>query len=136
MKKGILGSLIVVVLLLFSGGTVAMAGIDFKAEASYDLGGEAVNGYTQITANMSPDPFDFELTWKRDWMTYVENSISLDAGISLGLLRLGYERELLEADVGVASLVLTSGPLKIGYERTLDGLDPGTLSLTFAMSLL
>lgn len=128
MKKGIIGILLAV-LLVFSAGPVALAGIDLEGELNYEVGDTLIDGYTQVAANLAPGPFDLKLTWKRDWVPVLGDSLLLDAGMSLGYFRLGYTRELLEADVGIASLKLANEPLTIEYARTLDGLDLGTLTV-------
>jgi len=133
MKKGIIGILLVA-LLVFSMGTIAVAGIDLEGEMNYEVGEQIVEGYTQVATTLAPDPFDLNLTWRRDWIPTLGDSLLMDAGISLGNLRLGYARELLEVDVGIASLTLTTGSLVTKYERTLDGLDVGTLTFDLAVA--
>jgi len=133
MGKKLIGILLVVLLVL-SVGSIAIAGIDIEGELNYDIGDIVTDSYTQVTANIAPAPFDFKLTWRRDWMPELGDSLLMDAGISLEFLRLGYTRELLEADVGIASLKLTNEPLTIEYARTLDGLDLGTLTLELTLS--
>ena len=128
MKKGIIGILLAA-LLVFSMGTIAVAGIDLIGEMNYEVGEEVVDGYTQVAVTLAPDPFDLSVTWRRDWIPTLGDSLLMDAGISLGNLRLGYARELLGVDVGVASLTLTTGPLVTKYARTLDGMDLGTLTV-------
>lgn len=128
MKK-LIGILLAVVLLVFSIGFIAIAGIDLEGELNYGIGDAITDTYTQVAGSFAPEPFDIKLTWRRDWTPTLGDSLLLDAGISLGYMRLGYERELLEVDVGIASLKLTNEPLTINYARTLDGLDLGTLTL-------
>ena len=134
MKKGLIGILLVA-LLVFSAGSIAYAGIDLEGEVNYELADETMDGYTQVAVDGDRGPFDFSLTWRRDWMPVREDSLLLDAGISLGLLRLGYGKELLEADVGIASLALTLNVWTISYTRTLDGIDSGTYTLRFEKSI-
>ncbi len=133
MKKGLIGILLVV-LLVFSVGSVGIAGIDMEGELNYDVGEVITDSYTQVAANLTPEPFDLKLTWRRDWVPTLTDSLLIDAGISLGFMRLGYERELLEPDVGIASLKLTNDPLEVKYTRMLDGLDPGTLTLNLTLT--
>lgn len=134
MKKGIVA--VMLLAMMFWGGVpLAYAGIGLEGEVSYGVGDMAIGSYTQVAVDLAPDPFDLSLTWRRDWMPDVENSLLLDAGISLGLLRLGYEKEMLEWDVGIASLTLTRDPFTFGYTRVLDGEDPGTYTLRFEWSI-
>jgi len=128
MGKKLIGILLTMLLVL-SIGSIAMAGIDLEGELNYDIGDIVTDSYTQVTANIAPEPFDLKLTWRRDWIPSLEDSLVLDTGLSLGNLRLGYTKELLEVDVGIASLKLTNEPLTIEYARILDGLDLGTLTL-------
>ena len=133
MKKRLIGILLAV-LLVFSAGSIAYAAIDLEGEFNYELGDMVTDGYTQVAVNGDRGPFDFSLTWRRDWVPIQEDSLLVDVGISLGYLRLGYEREVLEFKVGVASLTLTMDPFTFGYERVLDGEDPGTYTLRFERS--
>ena len=133
MKKRFIGILLAV-LLVFSVGSVGIAGINMEGELNYEIGEAITDSYTQVVANLAPEPFDIKLTWRRDWIPTLGDSVALDAGISLGNLRLGYTRELLEPDVGIASLKLTNDPLEIKYARLLDGLDPGILTLDLTLT--
>ncbi len=133
MKKGIVG-IILVALLVFSMGTIAMAGIDLEGEMNYEVGEQIVDGYTQIAITLAPAPFDFKLTWRRDWVPTLRDSVVLDTGVSMGFLRLGYTRELLEPDVGIGSLKLTNDPLTVEYTRILNGLDSGTVQIDLALT--
>lgn len=133
MKKRWIGILLAV-LLVFSAGSIAMAGIDLEGELNYELGDIVIDGYTQVAVNGVKEPFDLNLTWRRDWIPVLGDSLLLDAGISLGYGRLGYVRELLESDVGIASLTLIKDSLVIKYARTLDGLDLGTIIVNLALA--
>ena len=133
MKKGLIGILLAV-LLVFSMGSIGIAGIDMEGELNYDIGEAITDSYTQIAASFAPEPFDLKLTWRRDWVPNLADLVILDTGISLGNLRLGYVRELLEPDVGIGSLKLTNDPLEIKYARLLDGLDPGILTLDLTLT--
>ncbi len=133
MKKGLIGILLAL-LLVFSIGTIAIAGIDLEGELNYEIGDVIVDSYTQTAISLTPDLFDFKVTWRRDWIPTLGDSLLLDAGISLGYLRLGYKKELLEPDVGIVSLKLTNEPLEVKYTRMLDGFDPGTLTLNLTLT--
>ena len=133
MKKRFMGILLAV-LLVFSMGTVAIAGIDMEAELNYEIGEAITDSYTQIAVNLTPDPFDVKLTWRRDWVPTLGDSVILDTGISLGYMRLGYIKEVLFNDAGTASLKLTKDPLTIEYTRLMDGLDLGILTIELAVA--
>ena len=133
MKKGIIGILLAI-LLVISMGTIAIAGIDLEGEMNYEVGEQIVDGYTQVVTTLVPDPFDFKLTWRRDWIPTMEDSLLMDAGISMGDLRLGYTKELMAVDVGTASLKLTKDPFTVEYVRTVDWLDSGTLTVELAVA--
>ena len=134
MKKGLFAVLLVV-LLVFSTGVPVMARIDLEGEINYELGDKVIDGYTQVAIDIAPEPFDLILTWRRDWLPVQGDSLLLKTGLSLGRLRLGYKKEMLEFDVGIASLTLTIKPFTFGYMRVLDGVDPGTYTLRFETSL-
>ncbi len=133
MKKGLIGILLAV-LLVFSVGSVGIAGINMEGELNYDVGEAITDSYTQVVANLAPNPFDLKLTWRRDWVPTLADSVLLDAGISMGFLRLGYTRELLEPDVGIGSLKISNDPLTVEYTRILNGLDPGTVKIDLALT--
>ncbi len=133
MKKKLTITLLAV-LLMFSMGTIVMAGIDLEGEMNYEIGNVITDGYTQIATTLAPEPFDFKLTWRRDWIPTVEDSLLMDTGISMGDLRLGYTKELMAVDVGTASLKLTKDPFTVEYARTVDWLDSGTLTVELAVA--
>lgn len=135
MKKGLIGISLAVLLVFSVGSSIAVAGIDLEGELNYEVGDMVIDSYTQVAADIAPEPFDLKLTWRRDWIPTLGDSLLMDAGISLGYLRLGYEKELLEFDVGIVSLTLTMDPFTFGYAKILDGEDPGTFTVRFEKSI-
>ena len=135
MKKGIIGILLVV-LLAFSVGSVAIAGFDLSGEFTYDMDTEATDGSTEIVSNLDLKPLDLTFTWNRVWLPSTSDSLKLNAELTAGIFALNYERELLESDAGEATLSLTKEPLGIEYVRSLDGVDSGTITVTLTVTPL
>ena len=135
MKKGIIGVLLAV-LLVFSIGFVAIAGFDLSGDLTYDLDNSSMGASTEVITNLSLDPLDFIFTWNRVWLPSTSDSLKLNAGITAGIFGLSYEREPLEPDAGVATLLLTKGVTEIKYVRSLDGIDFGALTVTLSIAPL
>ena len=129
MKKGIIFG-IVSLLCVFLLSGIALAGFDLEGEFTYDMDTEATGGFTEVISNLDLKPLDFTFTWNRVWFPSTSDSLKLNAGITAGIFGLNYERELLEPDVGVATLSLNKEPLGIEYARSFDGIDSGVLTVT------
>lgn len=131
MRKGLIVGAILLGCVILLGG-IAYAGLDIEGEFTLDLDTEELGGYSQMAYSFNPEPFGFTLTWKRDWVPVTGNSLIGNAGITLGIFGLQYERELLEPDTGTATATLTMTPLTIEYVRELDGIDLGALTVSYA----
>lgn len=132
MKKGIIFGIVLLFCISLLGGT-AYAAFDLKGELTYDMDTETSGGFTEVATNLDLSPLNFKFTWNRVWLPSVSDSLKLNAGITAGIFGLNYERELLKADAGIATLTLNKEPIGIKYVRSFDGIDTGTVTITLTV---
>ena len=133
MKKGIIGVLLAI-LLVFSVGSVAIAGLDLEGEFTYDLDDSSTGASTEVVTGTELGPLGVTFTWERDWFPLVSDSLTL--GLTAGIFSLECTKALVPTDVGEVTLLLTKGITEIEYVRSLDGVDSGVLTITLSIAPL
>lgn len=133
MKKVMLFGVAVLMCVSLLVGT-AWAGLDLSAEYEYDMDTVTTEGSTKVVTGLDLGPLDFTLTWERDWIPSISDSLKVKATTTVWIIGLEYEKELLELDSGTLTVTLPLTPLTLEYVRDFDDDVSGTIKLSFSKS--
>lgn len=133
MKKVMLFGVVLLMCVSLLVGT-AWAGLDLSAEYKYDMDTITTEGSTKVVTGLDLGPLDFTLTWERDWIPSISDSLKVKAATTVWIIDFEYEKELLELDSGVFTATLPITPLTFEYVRDFDDDVSGTIMVKFSKS--